>query len=107
MLLQRAIHSFLFSYNLWVQRVIVNVFSSNLVAGSWLVDHPTQLICIWIFICQHTSTKDIAGQSARSWLGVMMEAGKFIFLQRVICDVFSSNFVAGSWLGDDGGGQVL
>ena len=21
---------------------------------SALVDHPTQLICIWIFICQHT-----------------------------------------------------
>ena len=29
-----------------------------------LVDRPTQLIYIWIFICQHTSTKDIAGQSA-------------------------------------------
>ena len=35
-----------------------------------LVDHPTQLICIWIFICirghhfllcQHTKKKDIAG----------------------------------------------
>ena len=24
-----------------------------------LVDHPTQLICIWIFICQHTKKKDI------------------------------------------------
>ena len=31
-----------------------------------IVDRPTQLICIWIFICQHTSTKDIAGQSART-----------------------------------------
>ena len=30
-----------------------------------LVDHPTQLICIWIFICQQTNTKDIAGQSAK------------------------------------------
>ena len=30
-----------------------------------LVDRPTQLIGIWIFICcQHTNTKDIAGQSA-------------------------------------------
>ena len=30
-----------------------------------LVDRPTQLICIWIFICcQQTNTKDIAGQSA-------------------------------------------
>ena len=29
--------------------------------GSQLVDHPTQLICIWIFICQHTKKKDIAG----------------------------------------------
>ena len=28
-----------------------------------LVDHPTQLICIWIFICQQTNTTDIAGQS--------------------------------------------
>ena len=26
-----------------------------------LVDHPTQLICIWIFICWHTKKKDIAG----------------------------------------------
>ena len=31
-----------------------------------LVDRPTQLIYIEISICQHTSTKDIAGQSA--WL---------------------------------------
>ena len=31
-----------------------------------LVDRPTQLIHIGISICQHTSTKDIAGQSARS-----------------------------------------
>ena len=23
-----------------------------------LVDHPTQLICIWIFICQHTNTPE-------------------------------------------------
>ena len=29
--------------------------------GIRLVDHPTQLICIWIFICQHTKKKDIAG----------------------------------------------
>ena len=30
-----------------------------------VVDHPTQLICILIFICyQHTKKKDIAGQSA-------------------------------------------
>ena len=33
----------------------------------YLVDRPTQLICIWIFICQHTNTKDIAGQSARCY----------------------------------------
>ena len=26
-----------------------------------LVDHPTQLVCIWIFICQRTNIKDIAG----------------------------------------------
>ena len=35
------------------------------VACLTLVDHPTQLICIWIFIlfllCQHTKKKDIAG----------------------------------------------
>ena len=38
-----------------------------------LVDHPTQLICIWIYICcQHTSTKDIAGQSAMSRVDSMM-----------------------------------
>ena len=30
-----------------------------------LVDRPTQLICIWIFICQKTNIKDIAGQSAK------------------------------------------
>ena len=30
-----------------------------------LVDRPTQLICIWIFIWQQTNTKDIAGQSAK------------------------------------------
>ena len=30
--------------------------------GDAVVDHPTQLICIWIFICcQHTKKKDIAG----------------------------------------------
>ena len=41
-----------------------------------LVDHPTQLICIWIFICYVNKKKDIAGQSAiwspvpnRCWLG--------------------------------------
>ena len=28
-----------------------------------LVDRPTQLICIWIFIRQQANTKDIAGQS--------------------------------------------
>ena len=27
------------------------------IAHSRLVDHPTQLICIWIFICQHTKKK--------------------------------------------------
>ena len=36
---------------------------------SRLVDRPTQLICIWIYIwCQHSNTKDIAGQSAKSRL---------------------------------------
>ena len=30
-----------------------------------VVDRPTQLIYIGISICQHTSKKDIAGQSAR------------------------------------------
>ena len=29
-----------------------------------LVGHPTQLICIWIFICQQTEAKYVAGQSA-------------------------------------------
>ena len=33
-------------------------------ACSEIVDCPTQLIHIGISICQHTSTKDIAGQSA-------------------------------------------
>ena len=34
-----------------------------------LVDGPTQLIFIWIFIyCQKTNDKDIAGQSATSEL---------------------------------------
>ena len=31
-----------------------------------VVDRQTQLICIGIFICQPTSTKDIAGQSANA-----------------------------------------
>ena len=37
--------------------------------GGWAVDRPTQLIFSGISICcQHTSTtKDIAGQSARGW----------------------------------------
>ena len=36
---------------------------------SRLVDRATQLICIWIYIwCQHSNTKDIAGQSAKSRL---------------------------------------
>ena len=26
----------------------------------WVVDRPTQLVCIWIFICQRTNIKDIA-----------------------------------------------
>ena len=38
--------------------------SSVQLLGFTLVDRPTQLICVGIFICQHTSTKDIAGQSA-------------------------------------------
>ena len=29
-----------------------------------VVDRPTQLICIWIFICKYTNLKDTAGQSA-------------------------------------------
>ena len=40
------------------------------VLSTHVVDRPTQLICIWIFICQHTSTKDIAGQSATGNLEV-------------------------------------
>ena len=45
--------------------------SRNWIENDWtswdpekLVDRPTQLIHIGISICQHTSTKDIAGQSA-------------------------------------------
>ena len=30
-------------------------------ADDKVVDLPTQLICIWIFICQHSMKKDIAG----------------------------------------------
>ena len=40
-----------------------SVYSSAQWSGA-LVDHPTQLICIWIFI--QTNTKDIAGQSSAS-----------------------------------------
>ena len=29
-----------------------------------VVDRLTQFICLWIFICQQTNAKDIAGQSA-------------------------------------------
>ena len=29
-----------------------------------LVDRPTQLFYIWIFICKYTNLKDTAGQSA-------------------------------------------
>ena len=38
--------------------------SFPLLAAAMLVDHPTQLICIWIFICQHTKIEDMAGESA-------------------------------------------
>ena len=34
---------------------------SILTLGNAQVDSPTQLICIWIFICQWTNIKDIAG----------------------------------------------
>ena len=34
------------------------------------VDYPTQLICIWISICQHTMTKDTAELSARLGLDI-------------------------------------
>ena len=46
-----------------------------------LVDHPTQLICIWIFICQQTNTTDIAGQSARvGWGGIWQQIpNNFVF----------------------------
>ena len=39
--------------------------------GEYPVDCPTQLICIsdiyMLYICQHTNTKDIAGQSSREY----------------------------------------
>ena len=43
-----------------------------------VVDRPTQLIHIGISICQHTSTKDIAGQSAND-VGTMNNLGDLDF----------------------------
>ena len=37
----------------------------SLRGGGTLVDCPTQLFYIWIFICVYTNLKDISGQSAR------------------------------------------
>ena len=36
-------------------------WTDNTIASVDLVDRPTQLVCIWIFICQQTNIKDIAG----------------------------------------------
>ena len=44
-----------------------------------LVDHPNQLICILIFICQHTKKKDIAGQSAKWHLEPHLELSMILF----------------------------
>ena len=55
------------SLTLWniVARILSCLFCLQLKVVFELVDRPTQLICIWISIlCQHTNTKDIAGQSA-------------------------------------------
>ena len=55
------------SLTLWniVPRILSCLFCLQLKVVFELVDRPTQLICIWISIlCQHTNTKDIAGQSA-------------------------------------------
>ena len=43
-----------------------NAISVRIVDQKNLVDRPTQLIHIGISICQHTRTKDIAGQSAKA-----------------------------------------
>ena len=48
-----------------------NVGLAERLVAIYIVDRPTQLIHIGIYICQHTSTKDIAGQSA----GVAQPAG--------------------------------
>ena len=49
----------------------------------WIVDRPTQLICIWIFICicQQTNVKDIAGQSARVWIFETFDNTHFVKLR--------------------------
>ena len=44
--------------------------------GITLVDRPTQLIYIGISVCQHTSTKHIAWQSARQMLTKDDEGGR-------------------------------
>ena len=43
----------------------------------------TQLICIWIFICQQTNRKDIAGQSAKldTWERLKKTAPRWCCLQ--------------------------
>ena len=53
-----------------VGMVQLSLCSDILWCGMHIVDRPTQLICIsdiyllYLFICQQTNTKDIAGQSA-------------------------------------------
>ena len=49
-----------------------------------LVDRPTQLILVGISICQHTSTKDIAGQSATSTFTVDIFTIAWTFLHKIL-----------------------
>ena len=58
-----------------------------------LVDHPTQLICIWIFICQQTNTTDIAGQSVNPILAFWWKYDRYCIL--CICNMTS--FSGAEW----------
>ena len=58
-----------------------------------VVDHPTQLICIWIFICQQTNTKDIAGQSANPILAFWWKYDRY----RILCICNMTSFSGAEW----------
>ena len=56
-----------------------------------LVDRPTKLSCIWIFICQQTIIKDIAGQSNNQNFDHQVGSLSCLWLEDQFCLTFPTS----------------